>query len=95
MMAVERSVSLQRALEREAIRFAGSLSVVWFYDGTRPPDCNGAADGQRVMQRKVDEVMVRRLVNGGELEMPPGATYWRMHDANGNVVMQGGLDAVG
>jgi hypothetical protein len=94
MMAVERSVSLQRALEREAVRFCGSLAVVWFYDGARPSDCNGVADGQRVMQRKTDETMVRRLVSGGELEMPPGATYWRMTDANGNVVMQGGLDGV-
>ena len=36
--------------------------------------------------------MMRTLVRGGEFEMPPGATHWRMFDANGNVVMQGGLN---
>jgi hypothetical protein len=91
-MAVERSVSLQRALEREAIRCAGTLAVVWFYSGERPAGCFAATTGQRIMQRPVTEDMMRTLVRGGEFEMPPGATHWRMFDANGNVVMQGGLN---
>lgn len=88
---VERSVSMQRALTREAIRYAGSLALVTFYDGDRPSDCNGVAQGQRLQQRPVSEEMMRHLVQGDDLEMPPGATYWRLYDANGHCLMQGGI----
>jgi hypothetical protein len=90
---IQRSISLERALQRETLRFAGSLAVIVFYAGDLPPDCNGSASGERISQRKADEDTVRRLAAGTPPPMPEGASYWRLYDANGNVVMQGGADA--
>lgn len=88
---IERSVSFQRALEREALRYAGSLAVVAFYSGSRPHSCEAQATGERLAHQRVSEEQIRGLVRGQDLELPPGATYWRVLDNGGNVVMQGGL----
>lgn len=88
---IERSVSLQRALAREAIRYAGSLALVLFYGGERPADCNGVAQGERLMRRPVTEDMMRSLIQGDDLELPAGATYWRLYDNGGHCLMQGGV----
>jgi hypothetical protein len=89
-MGVECAVSLQRALTREALRYAGSLAVVIFYKGERPLDCNGVAQGERLVKRSVTETIMRGLIAGDDLEMPDGADYWRLYDNNGHCLMQGG-----
>jgi hypothetical protein len=86
---IQRSVSLERALEREAVRFAGSLACFVFYSGDLPADCNGVALGERVGRREASEFAVRQLLHGVAPGMPEGATSWRLYDANGHVVMQG------
>lgn len=88
---IERSVSLQRALTREAIRYAGSLAVVMFYAGERPADCNAVSQGERLSRRAAGEELMRQLMQGDDIEMPPGATYWRLYDNNGHCLMQGGI----
>ena len=88
---IQRSVSLERALEREAVRFAGSLAVFVFYAGEAPGDCDGVALGERVGKREASEFAVRQLMRGVGPGMLAGADYWRLYDANGNVVMQGGV----
>jgi len=86
---IQRSLSLERALEREVVRFAGSLACFVFYAGEKPVDCNGIALGERVGKREASEFAVRHLMRGMSPGMPDDATYWRLYDANGNVVMQG------
>ena len=89
---IERSTSFQRALEREALRYAGSLAVVAYYAGSRPHSCEAQATGERLSHTKATEQQIRQLVQGNDLELPPGASYWRVIDNSGNVVMQGGLN---
>jgi len=86
---IQRSLSLDRAIEREAVRFAGSLACFVFYAGEMPVDCNGVALGERVGRREASEFAVRHLLRGMPPGMLEGADYWRLYDANGNVVMQG------
>lgn len=92
---IQRSESLERALARETCRFAGSLATLVFYQGEVPADCNAVALGERVKGPAASEFLVRSIARGTEPGMPPGATYWRLYDANGNVVCQGTGDAVG
>jgi hypothetical protein len=86
---IQRSLSLERALERETVRFAGSLACFVFYAGDMPTDCNGVALGERVAKREASEFAVRHLLRGMQPLLLGDATYWRLYDANGNVVMQG------
>jgi hypothetical protein len=86
---IDRSVSLQRRLEREALRCAGSLARLVFYAGTMPSTCEFRADGDRIEAWDAPDFRVREIYQGIEPELPPGATYWRLLDNNGNVVMQG------
>lgn len=88
-MAVECALSLQRALVREALRYAGSQAVVIWYAGERPDDCNAVAQGERKLRRQINEEMMRGLIQGSNLEMPEGADYWRLYDGNGHCLMQG------
>jgi|SRR5215467_5107202 len=83
------STSLERRLLRETQRHAGSWAVVAFYNGALPLKCEVMADGERLECRSAPDWVVRDLVEGKEPQMPPGATYWRLLDNNGNVVMQG------
>ena len=86
---IERSKSLNRRLEAECVRCAGSQAVLVFYKGTKPLACELVADGERVEMSQAREHTVRALYQGIAPELPAGADYWRLIDAGGNVVMQG------
>jgi hypothetical protein len=87
---IMRSVSLDRRIARELVRHAGSLSQVVYYNGTLPASCDDSANGERVGDLSpVPEEMIRRLVDGAEPGLLAGATYWRLLDNGGLVVMQG------
>ncbi len=86
---IQRATSLERRMELEIVRHAGSLAVLSFYKGTMPPRCELVADGERIERGPAAEAMVRKLAQGIAPPMPPDADYWRLMDNNGNVVMQG------
>jgi hypothetical protein len=90
---IERSKSLERRLELECVRYAGSQAVLVFYKGTKPLTCELQADGERIEITAANESVVRALYRGTLPDkLPTGADYWRLSDANGNVVMQGNSD---
>lgn len=86
---IQISVSLQKHLARETLRLAGSLARLAYYAGEMPKFCEQQATGERIRIVDAKEPVVRDLVDGREPAMPEGAQYWRITDANGNVVMQG------
>lgn len=86
---IQRAKSLKQRLERETVRHAGSLAVLSFYKGQMPLRCELVADGERLERMPASEAQVRDLVQGNTPAMPAAATYWRLLDNNGNVVMQG------
>jgi hypothetical protein len=88
-MTILRSLSLQRRLEAETVRHAGSLAKLVFYKGEKPLACEISADGERVASLDAGEHIVRDLFRGNEPNVVPEANYWRLLDNNGNVVMQG------
>jgi len=86
---IERSKSLERRLEAECVRYAGSQAVLVFYKGTKPLACELVADGERIEMSQAREQLVRAIYEGIPPSGPAEADYWRLIDANGNVVMQG------
>lgn len=86
---IQRSVSLKRRLEHEIVRHAGSLARLVHYKGEMPPRCELQAEGERVESMPAAEAQVRDLAQGNEPRLVEEATYWRLMDNNGNVVMQG------
>lgn len=86
---MQRSTSLERRIESEIVRHAGSLARLHFYKGTMPQRCELQADGERIEGVPVGEAVVRDLAKGNAPLMPSGATYWRLMDNMGNVVLQG------
>jgi hypothetical protein len=87
---IQRSISLERRLQREMARHAGSLASLVFYHGTMPPSCDDTADGERVASlTPLEEAALRRLAEGHEPPLPDGANYWRLLSNDGVVVMQG------
>ena len=89
---IQRSLSLTRRLEHEIVRHAGSLARVIHYKGEMPLRCELQADGERIESIAASEAQVRDLAQGNEPGLVLGATYWRLMDNNGNVVMQGHPD---
>lgn len=89
---MQRSMSLQRRLETETLRAAGSLARLHFYKGTMPLRCELQADGERIKGIPATEAMVRDLAQGNAPLMEKGSNYWRLLDNGGNVVMQGNGD---
>ena len=86
---IQRSVSLTRRLEHEIVRHAGTLARVIHYKGEMPPRCELQAEGERIESIAASEAQIRDLAQGNEPELIAPATYWRLMDNNGNVVMQG------
>jgi hypothetical protein len=86
---IQRSVSLKRRLELEALRHAGSLARLISYRGPMPPRCELQAEGERMESSSAAEEVIRGMLQGEEPKLAEGATYWRLMDNNGNVVMQG------
>lgn len=86
---IQRSVSLHQRLQRETLRHAGSLARIVFWKGDMPLGCELQAEGERECSVEASEGTIIRIIQGTEPEMPKGATYWRLLDNNGNVVMQG------
>lgn len=86
---ITRSTSLDRRLERETVRHAGSEAKLVFYAGTMPASCEAPANGERVSDKAPDEAFVRAMASGIEPMLPEGAHYWRLYDNGGLVVMQG------
>jgi hypothetical protein len=86
---IERSKSLERRLEAECVRYAGSQALLVFYKGTKPLACELQADGDRIEMGQAKEHVVRAIHQGIAPSGPAEADYWRVIDANGNVVMQG------
>jgi hypothetical protein len=86
---IQRSVSLKRRLELEALRHTGSLARLIHYHGPMPQRCEFQAEGERVLSTDADEQTIRGMLQGEEPKLAKGAEYWRLMDNNGNVVMQG------
>lgn len=87
---IQRSLSLEHRLTREIVRHAGSQACLVFYRGTMPADCDEAAHGERVASlTPMSETSLRSLADGTEPPMADGASYWRLLDNGGLVVMQG------
>lgn len=86
---IQRSVSLKRRLEHEIVRHAGSLARLIHYKGEMPPRCELQAEGERIESVSASEPQIRDLAQGNEPKLAEGASYWRLMDNNGNVVMQG------
>jgi hypothetical protein len=86
---IQRSLSLKRRLEHEVVRAVGSLGVLVYYKGEMPQSCELGAAGQRIESAQATEALVRELYQGMSPNPFPPATYWRLLDNNGNVVMQG------
>lgn len=86
---IQRSITLMRQLERETARLAGSVAALVYYDGQMPESCEAATHGERIELIHATEDTVRSLASGTEPAMPKGATYWRLFDNGGGVVMQG------
>ena len=87
---IQRSASLKKRLEAECVRYCGSLARLVFYKGTMPLRCELVADGERVANIAATEAVVRALHQGEEPgELFEDGNYWRLIDANGNVIMQG------
>ena len=86
---IQRSVSLTRRLEHEIVRHAGSMARIIHYKGEMPLRCELQGEGERVESIAASEAQVRDLAQGNEPELIAPATYWRLMDNNGNVVMQG------
>jgi hypothetical protein len=88
-MMIERSISLKRRLELEALRFVGSLGRVIHYHGEMPLRPELQAEGERIESTDASEAIIRGMLQGEEPALAKGASYWRLMDNNGNVVMQG------
>lgn len=86
---IQRSLSLTKRLQLETVRHCGSLARIVLYKGEMPLKCELMAEGERVESMPAPEDRVRLLLQGSEPELVHGATYWRLLDNNGNVVMQG------
>ena len=86
---IQRSISLKRRLELEALRLAGSLARVIYYHGEMPLRPELQAEGERVLSTDAPEEVIRAMLQGEEPKLAEGSTYWRLMDNNGNVVMQG------
>lgn len=86
---IQRSIRLERRLELEALRLAGSLVRIISYRGGMPLRCEFQAEGERVESRGAAEEEIRGMLQGKEPPMVAEADYWRLLDGNGNVVMQG------
>lgn len=90
---IERSKSLERRLEAECVRYAGSIARLVYYKGTMPQSCEAVADGERIDNVATNEAIVRALYRGTPPPaIPEEAAYWRLIDAGGNCVMQGDGD---
>lgn len=87
---IQRSISLERRMTREIVRHAGSMASLVFYRGIMPASCDDTADGERVASlTPMSEASLRALADGTEPDLPDDATYWRLLDNGGLVVMQG------
>lgn len=83
------SLSLRRRLVREMERHTGSLGSLAFYNGVMPGSCDAAADGSKVAAEPLREGFFTGITYGEEPALPEGASYWRVYDNAGAVVMQG------
>lgn len=83
------SLSLMRKLIRETERRAGSLAQLAFYDGVMPTSTEDQADGNKVATAGLPENFIADALYGEEPPLVLGATYWRLLDNGGLVVLQG------
>ena len=86
---IVRSIALTRRLVHEMERHAGSLASIVFYDGVLPASCDETADGKRIESHELPAGFMSNALYGTEPRLPEGATYWRVYDNGGIVVMQG------
>jgi len=86
---ITRSLSLLRRLTNEMERHAGSLARLAYFDGVMPANCDGVSDGTRVSVQDLPRGFMLDILYNTEPELPSGATYWRVFDNNGAVVLQG------
>lgn len=87
-MSIRFSASLTRRLNAEINRAIGSNASMVFYDGAVPATLEASATGNKVKSGDITGEAVTFTHN-----LPEGATYWRILDAGGLVVVQGSPDA--
>lgn len=83
------SAQVLHAVTLAVKRLAGSHAVVQFFKGPMPATCDDAATGERMGHMDMPEAFISEARDEIEPGMPLGATYWRLLDANGHVLMQG------
>ena len=86
---IVRSLSLQRRMQTEMERHAGSMASLVFYDGSMPTTCDAAADGVKIRAEPLPEQFMLHVLYGEEPGLPTGAKYWRVYDNGGICIMQG------
>jgi hypothetical protein len=73
-------------------RAIGSNGVLAFYSGEPPETADDEPTGEKLGTRALTPAELGALRNGTQPEMMQGASYWRLLDNGGLVVMQGGAD---
>jgi hypothetical protein len=86
------SASLRSRLTFVVERAIGSNGVLAFYNGPAPATADDEATGEKLGTRALTPAELGDLRNGRHPELMPGATYWRLLDNGGLVVLQGGGD---
>jgi hypothetical protein len=86
---IQLAPTFRRAIIREMTRRAGSLGKLQFWDGAMPENCDYPADGERVLNLDLGPGFMEAIAEGTEPKLPSDATYWRVLDATGAVLMQG------
>lgn len=88
-MSIYYSTSMANRVASLVVRTAGSEAVITFYNGNMPDVLQHKGDGEKVGSRPADEIALQHLAYGHEPQLPDGATYWRLTDNGGLVLMQG------
>lgn len=88
-MTVTYSAQLIHAVTLAAQRLAGSHAVVQFWRGPMPSTCDDPAQGERVGAMDMPDTFISETRDEIEPVLPQKADYWRLIDANNNVLMQG------
>ena len=90
MILLSRTVT--REMDRVLDRMIGAHPTIEFYDGEVPASLEDHPVGAKLDLHELKDEEIKRLNRcppGPEPPQPSGATFWRLYDAGGRIVMQG------